>query len=127
MGEGAWLSAVVADYEAEARNGRTLDDVFGLILTHGQRSWWQLQDIELRDAALRELAAECYPTECPAVAAREIAKRLLEYETTRWKSDKNEPLSFAEQLKAPRKQLFRALKSGAKSPGSRRLQDILAP
>lgn len=74
-GLAAWFAGALAQFEAGAPHGMTLAQAFGLERTAGERGWWTLERLELRDAQIRELARAHFPGLPPRAAARGIRKR----------------------------------------------------
>lgn len=119
----AWFSDAVAKYGAEAQNGVSLCGALGIAPRQAERPWWLDMALRQRDDALRAHARLIAAGQSTRAAALIIRSALLRYESTRWRLDRTLPI---EAIPQERRQLAYALKSGAKVPGLRQLQSILA-
>jgi hypothetical protein len=113
--EAAWLVGVIAEYEAKAPEGLTLDRAAGLVPPPGQDSWWTVERRRKRDDAIRRLKAEQFGDLGITAAAREIAKAGNAYLTRGRHGNQivRKPL------------LAEALETGVPFPGVRQIETIL--
>jgi hypothetical protein len=73
--EAAWLVGVIAEYEAKAPGGLTLDRAAGLVPQSGQAAWWTAEQRRARDELIRQVRDSAYPNLSADAAAAEIIKQ----------------------------------------------------
>jgi hypothetical protein len=115
----AWFTAAIAEYDAGAPEGLTLDKALGLVPAPGNDSWWTAEARKRRNRALRTLRQRHYAEIEPSEAAIEIGKLERRYRGVVWREPENL------QVDERRLLLREALETGVKFPGKRQLAEIL--
>ena len=124
--DGAWLAARLQRYLAAAERGLTVETALDLAPMPGQTSWWTEEATQVRDDALRQMAARFWFEHKPGAQAREIERLALRYGAAGWLRDRDRPDMPERHLGTETEWLWRAFKSGAVMPiKQRQLETIL--
>lgn len=119
-----WLSTALGRFLDQ--HCTDLDDAFGLRQGRGGVPWWLEQGIVERDTALRALAERHLSHETLSTQARLIAEMARRYEAGGWRRDAENADMPAGYAGTCREYLFRAFRSGARMPLSKRhLRSVL--
>lgn len=120
-----WLGYALASYLG--KDSSSLEEALGLRYGRGGVPWWREAALRQRDAALRELAADCFPDSSPCCRSRRIAQLAARYAATGWLADREVPDMPARYAGTPKQYLWRAFKSGAAMPlGERQIRNVTA-
>ena len=122
-----WLAARLQQYLTDAERGLTVETALDLAPMPGQVAWWTEEATQVRDDALRQMAARFWPEHKPGAQAREIERLAVRYGATGWLRDRDRADMPARHVGTEAELLWRAYKSGAAMPiGNRQIQTILA-
>lgn len=108
--EAAWFAAGLAEYEAGAAHGLTLDDALGLACRGpGERPWWAIEAQQRRDELIRAIDAQRFGHLPARKAARDLWADVSRYEASAWRRDR----VYTTAPLRPRGDLFRLLRLNA--------------
>ena len=119
-----WLAASLARFlEHGCEN---LNEAFGIRQGHGGIPWWRERAIRTRDEALRDLSAARLGHLSLSVRAQEVHALATRYACTSWPRDRDRDEMPERYAGTAMEYIWRAFKSGAKMPVSRRhLRNLL--
>jgi len=104
-----------------------LNEAFGIRQGHGGIPWWRERAIRARDEALRDLAMVHFGHVSLSARAQEIEAMAKRYAGTNWPRDRENDVMPARYVGTPMQLIWRAFKSGAKMPVSKRhLRNLLS-
>lgn len=113
-----WLSDAIERFIAlECRN---LEEAFEIHRYRGGVPWWRERALYRRDCELNQLYRRFFACLPVGSAAKEIHTLSARYETTVWPRDRKQPEMPAHYAGTPKAHLWKAFRSGAKMPLSRR-------
>jgi len=113
-----WLAEAIDSFLG--KGAASLEEALGLRYGRGGVPWWREKALRERDAALRELADECFADMSICKRSREIATLATRYGASAWRHDRDGrdmPKAYAG---TPREYLWRAFRSGGTMPLSER-------
>lgn len=104
-----------------------LNEAFGIQQGHGGIPWWRERAIRTRDEALRGISKTYLGELSVSARAEEIHAMATRYASTNWARDSRGDDMPARYAGTPMRYIWRAFKSGAKMPVTRRhLRNLLA-
>ena len=120
-----WLATSLAKFlEHGCEN---LNEAFGIRQEHGGIPWWRERAIRTRDQALRDLSRSQFSHLGLSARAEEIHAMATRYASTTWPRDSQRRDMPDRYAGTPMRFIWRAFRSGAKMPVSRRhLRSLLA-
>jgi hypothetical protein len=122
----SWLASSLQDFLDQ--RSESLNDAFGLRNARGGVPWRTEAKMRVRDAALRQLAAEHFADLALSARATRVHQLSLRYAASSWRFDRLRDDMPNGYDGTPHEWLWRAFKSGAAMPlGIRQLRTILGP
>lgn len=120
-----WLGRALAAFLDH--RSPTVDAALGLAFPRGGVPWWLEEAMRKRNAALRALAAACFPDHCPSAQSERVWEMTHRYAASAWRFDSHRADMPAHYAGTPKQYLWQAFVSGAAMPlGKRQLRSILA-
>ena len=118
----AWVATRIAEYLEHAAEGRTLDEALGLKPGRGEASWWRLEAMKARDAAIKRFA-QPFADEPVAEQARRVLVAADRYRRGRWRFDQGGEGRYDD----PQTQALYRLMTATRGrvPGERTVRDVL--
>jgi len=122
----AWLATSLQAFLDQ--RSQSLNEAFGLRNARGGVPWRTEAKMRVRDAALRQLAAQHLAHLAVSAQATRLHQLSLRYAASNWRFDRGHDEMPSGYAGTPHEWLWRAFKSGASMPlGVRQLRTILGP